>query len=179
MENSGTNETSPSKGIKSFLSAAEKKDLIQFIASTGENYGRYLEYCEQRGWRPFSQKYLHTWIQRRRDLVRGARQEHREQVRKMSMYDKERRVEDLEHVADTLKKEINKVEDPRILVSLTEQLRKIFEAIAKERGEWLKDEPIETKEITVRDRLKQGLDNMLAQAKETKIIDGSFIVVEN
>jgi|CXWK01.1.fsa_nt_gi hypothetical protein len=167
-----------SHGIKSYLSAAEKKDLVQFVASTGENYQRYLEYCEQRGWRPFTQKYLHTWIQRRREKVQIARQEHREEVRKTSMYDKERRVSDLETMADQLKKSITKFgDDPKMLISLSEQLGKTLERIAKERGEWLKAEAELTKDVSVRDRLKQGFDAMLAEAKEAKIIDGAARVV--
>jgi hypothetical protein len=166
-----------SRGIKSFLSTAEKKDLVNFIAATGENYERYLEYCKQRGWRPFTAKYLHTWIQRRRSKVQDARQEHREEVRKMSMYDRERRVNDLESIADTLKKSMDKVsDDPKTLVALSEQLRKTFEAIAKERGEWLKEAPIQTGP-TARDRLKAGLDSYLAEAKEAKVIDGTARVI--
>lgn len=169
---------SESRGIKSFLSSNEKKDLVQFIASTGENYQRYLEYCNQRGWRPFTEKYLHTWIQRRRAKIQDARQEHREEVRKKSMYDKERRVHDLEVVADTIKKAIDKVQDdPKTLIALTEQLRKTLEAIAKERGEWLKAEPEVAQGASVRDRLKQNFDAMLAEAKEAKIIEGTSRVI--
>lgn len=171
MENDGTNP--PSKGIKAFLSAAERKDLVKFVAATGENYERYLEYCTQRGWRPFTQKYFHTWIQRRRQYVQAERQVHREEVRKMSMYDKERRVSDLEHLADTLKKQITKnVEDPRVLVSLSEQLGKTLERIAKERGEWLKGEE-QARDVTPRDRLISGFDKYLSEAKEATIIEGT------
>ena len=168
----------PSKGIKAFLSAAERKDLVKFVAATGENYERYLEYCKQRGWRPFTQKYFHTWIQRRRKYVQAERQVHREEVRKMSMYDKERRVTDLEHLADTLKRQIAKnVEDPRILVSLSEQLGKTLERIAKERGEWLRGEE-QIKDVTPRDRLISGFDKYLSEAKEAKIIDGTARFIE-
>ena len=94
------------------------------------------------------------------------------------MYDKERRVSDLETMADQLKKSITKFgDDPKMLISLSEQLGKTLERIAKERGEWLKAEAELTKDVSVRDRLKQGFDAMLAEAKEAKIIDGAARVV--
>lgn len=171
-EKTGTN--SPSKGIKSFLSSKEKKDLIQFIASTGENYDRYLEYCSQRGWKPFTKAYLHTWCQRKRAQIQAARSDHKEEVRKMSMYDKERRIADLERLADQLKVAINKsLDDPRMLISLSDQLGKTFERIAKERGEWLKGEGEHKPSEDIRDRLKAGLVDFLSSAKEAKIIEAA------
>jgi hypothetical protein len=176
MANDGTKL--PSKGIKSFLSRSEKKDLIQFIAATGENYERYSEYCETRGWKKFTPGYLHTWIQRHRPKIQEAREEHREEVRKTSMYDKNRRIQDLEAIADRLKKSIDKFQDdPKILVSLAEQLRKTHESIAKERGEYLKSESDFTKDVSVRDRLKQGFESMLAKAKEAEVIEGTARIV--
>lgn len=176
MEKTGTKPVS--NGIKSFLSSAEKKDLVKFVAATGENYDRYLEYCEQRGWRAFSKKYFHTWVQRRRQYVQAERQLHREEVRKMSMYDRERRVSDLENLADTLKKQIAKnLEDPRIIVSLSEQLGKTLERIAKERGEWMKNEE-QIRDITPRDKLIKGFDKYLSESKQAKIIDGTARFIE-
>lgn len=167
-------------GIKSFLSTNEKKELMEFIASTGENYDRYLEYCAKREWKPFTRGYLHTWVHRHRDKIRMYRQEHREEVRRLSMYDKERRIEDLEDLADELKVQINMSKnDPRTLIALSEQLRKTFEAIAKERGEWLKAEESRNEGATTRDRLTEIARNIITQGTKTQIVDGRVIVAKD
>lgn len=178
-------------GIKSYLSAREKHELLEFIAATGENYDRYLDLCEKRGWKPFSKKYLHTWIQRRRGKVQIAREKHKEEVRKLSMYDKTRRIEELENAVAVLNSHmvavqvedhncnrcglIHAVASPDTVIRLMEQKRKLLEAIAKERNEWLREGTSNQAEST-RDRLREAVAKALTQANETKIIDGEVIV---
>lgn len=178
--------------VVSYLSAREKAELVQFIAATGENYDRYLDYCSKRGWKPFSRKYLHTWIQRKREKVKVARDQHATEVRKMSTYDKERRIDDLERSVEVINSHIlvQTVEDhdctrcgslhsvlsPDMVIKLMEQKRKLLEAIAKERNEWLKDTASKGVEST-RDRLDAAITKVLAETKEAKVFDGTFKVV--
>ncbi len=180
-------------GLKSYLSANEKKDLIEFVAATGENYSRYLEFCEKRGWRPYSQKYLHTWIQRRRAKVQEMRATHREEVRRLSIYDRERRIMELERAAEIIKARVIEQTDGEhecpecshmhftksdMIVKLLEQQRKILEAIARERNEWQKED--EKKDgFTARDKLRAASIAALGSAKETQIIDGVVVVGGN
>lgn len=171
-------------GQKSYLSAREKLELIDFLAATGENYERYKEWAEQRGVKPFSQKYLHTWIQRRRYKFQQAREKHKEEVRRMSMYTRERRIEELEKDLELLKFQlINDTHNctkcgalhgikPDDIIKITEARRKISEAIAKERNEWLKPETSEGSELSTRDRIRSKLTEMLESGTKTTIIDG-------
>lgn len=179
-------------GQKSYLSAREKDELLQFVAATGENYDRYLDLCAKRGWKPFSQKYLHTWIQRRRTKFQIARERHREEVRKLSIFDKQRRIEDLEGSVKVInehlvRETINDHECSRcgmlhtvlsaeITIKLMEQKRKLLEAIAKERNEWGKESKENSGE-SARDKLRSGLAKALESAKNTQIIDGRYVVV--
>ena len=181
-------------GIKSYLSAREKTELLEFIAATGENYDRYLDLCEKRGWKPFSKKYLHTWLQRRRPKLQLAREKHKEEVRRMSMYDKTRRLEELENSVLTINSHLvmQGIEDhsctrcgsvhaatsPDMVIKLMEQKRKLLEAIAKERNEWLKESANSEAEST-RDRLREAVTKALTEAKETKVFDGKVIVASS
>lgn len=166
-------------GIKSYMSAREKAELVKFIAVTGENYDRYIEWCQQRQIKPFTKKYLHTWVQRRRLKVKDARKVHEEEVRKLSMYDKERRIEQLEGDVNILNGQIEKTFDiPELQLKLIEQKRKTMEAIAKERNEWLKPESKETSGAAAADRLG-NLAVALLNAKETKTVDGVVVVAED
>lgn len=134
--------------IKSYLSKKDKADLMQFIAMTGENYDRYLEWCQARSARPFSRGYLHNWISRRRVLINEIRAKQREEIRRQSRYGKDRRLEELEKVAEHLLNTIDQMvihdvcmptcKPVDTLVKLMEQHRKTMEAIAKERGEYNK-----------------------------------------
>lgn len=185
-------EESRRGGIKAYLSAREKHELLHFLAATGENYDRYLDYCAQRGWKPFSRKYLHTWIQRRRGKFQVAREEHKQEVRRLSMWDKQRRIEDLERSVEVINQHLVRetVEDHEctrcgmlhtvlsaaITIKLMEQKRKLLEAIAKERNEWLKEGVAKGGE-SARDRLRSSLAKAIAETKQTEIIDGRAVVV--
>lgn len=181
-------------GIKAFLSAREKAELIDFIAATGENYERYLDYCARRGWTAFTQKYLHTWLQRRRAKLQLAREKHKEEVRRISMFDKQRRIEELEASVQIINSHIvmQTVEDhncsrcglahsvlsPDMVIKLMEQKRKTLEAIAKERNEWLK-EVSSGREDSTRDRLREAVTKALSQTKEAKVFDGAVLMASS
>ena len=152
---------------------------MEFIASTGENYSRYLEWTEKRGVKPFTQKYLHTWIQRRRPKIKQARARHEEEVQRMSMYDRERRIREHEADLDTINQLILKFyDDPDTMVKLLEQKRKMSQAVAQERGEWNKIEVKESDGTAARDRLRTGALALL-EGKATEIIDGKIIVAKD
>lgn len=180
-------------GKKAYLSANERKDLVEFIASTGENYQRYLELCTQRGWTPFSEKYLHTWVQRRRARVQEMRAVHKEEVRRLSIMDKQHRMSELERANDIIKARIMETLDGEhecdqcnqphytksdMIIKLIEQQRRVLEAIARERNEWQKDEK-EDNGSSARAKLRDATLKALKSAQETKIIDGVYVVAKD
>lgn len=166
-------------GLKSYTSAREKNDLIEFIAATGENYDRYLEWCAARGVKPYTKKYLHTWIQRRRPKIKQMRIKHDEEIQRMSMFDRERRIRELENDLDTLNHLISKNFDiPELLVKLLEQKRKTAQAVAQERGEWNRPEAKEPDGAATRERLRTGALALL-EGKATQIIDGKVVVAKD
>lgn len=163
------------------------------MAATGENYEKYCEYAASRGWKLFTRKYLHTWVARKRIKIRAARVEHKEHVRRMSMYDRERRIETLERDMDLINNSLlggahecnhcgftHVGHPPEMMLRLMEQKRKTAEAIAKERNEWLKqDSPSTAPATEARDRLKQAFAEILDKAKEAKVIAKPDFVGQN
>lgn len=126
-------------GIKAYLTKGEKALLVSYVAHAGEEYNRYIEWCDQNfiaKERRFTPYYLKRWIQRRRVAVQNARQELREAARKASLHDKESRLKTLEAQAERLQERIENTKDDNIYLRLEEQLRKTLESIAKERGEF-------------------------------------------
>lgn len=146
MGNWRISDTMP--GIKSFLSKRDKEDLVRFVAQTGENYDRYLEWCNKRNAKPFSKGYFHQWIQRRRSIVQEERLRQKEEVRRLSMYDRQRRLEELERVSEYILEQMDWLRAHELcrdsckpldsMMRLVEQHRRQMEAISKERGEWNK-----------------------------------------
>lgn len=184
----------PSKGIKSFLSAKEKEELVIFLAATGENYDRYLEYCSKREWKPYSKNYLHTWVNRHRHKIKIAREENNERIRRLATFNREKRISELETDINRINKllamadksahtcdrcgEAHMQMKPDDIIRLSEQKRKGLQAIAQERNEWQKPDTNPTGDgLSVRDRLAEAINSALTTGQETKIIDGKAIVV--
>ncbi len=175
------------------MSAREKDELVKFVAATGENYDRYLDWCDKRDIKPFTKGYLHTWIQRRRHKVQVAREEHKEEVRRVNTFSKERRLDELERDIDIINTQLVLAGvDPHsctecgkphvnveLLIKLTEQKRKLLEAIAKERNELGKPLDESDGDGSARDRLRLLSRAALASPKETKIIEGTVVVVSD
>lgn len=182
-------------GNRSYLTPREKAELVEFVAASGQSYERYKEWCGLHHvtniWTP---QYFNTWVQRRRAKVQTARAEHQEHVKKQSTYDKERRLfeyeRDLELVNKALRyatkgrphdcpycKEVHEpYVSPAEILKLLDIKRKHLESIAKERGEWMRPESTESNEPNARERLRLVSTQLLAQAKETKVVEGTYVV---
>jgi len=167
-------------GNKSYMTQREKNALLEFIAATGENYERYVKWCGEHGIEQvFTKKYLHTWVQRRRPKLRVVRTQRDEDIRRLSMYDRERRIRELENDLDTINQMIEKNFDmPEMVVKLLEQKRKTSQAVSQERGEWNKIETKESDGTAARERLRSGVMELL-KGTETQIIDGKVIVAKD
>jgi hypothetical protein len=160
------------------LSLAAKEDLAQFIAANGENYGMYVTFATARGWKIFSQQYLHTWVNRHRPSVKVYRIKHQETMRKATTLDREKRLERAEDALDRIDMRIRAMEtdpdaDLDTLMKLLELQRKYLQHISQERGEWGKvadssDTPILTGLLT---RMAQGLLSP-PTASDPTIIEG-------
>lgn len=124
---------------KAFLSAAERKQLAEFIAAKGESYARYLDWCDENHVpeaKRFTQGYLHRWAGRRRDYIHSLRAQHQEETRRRITLDKASRVKMLEASVGRLQFAIDDCEDPALLVKLEEQLGKALDRISRELGEY-------------------------------------------
>lgn len=117
---------------------------MEFVAGKGENYPRYLQWCEERhipGECRFKEAYFHKWVGKHRPTVQRKREEHKAEVRAESIYDRQSRLRILEASLERLEAAAqalgeNEKFDPGDLVRLEEQKRKTLESIAKERGEF-------------------------------------------
>ena len=127
--------------VRRFLTKPEQDSLIEWAAEHGENYERYIRWADENHIAQdnrFSNTYFRRWVQRRRPQVQNMRQRHMLDVRAGSLMDREGRLRKLEE--DFARLELAAVQlgsdEPKTLVMVIEQRRKVLEAIAKERGEY-------------------------------------------
>lgn len=181
---------------KSFLSRNEKHDLAKFIAGTGENYSRYTDYANTRNWTLFTPYYFRRWVQRHRRWIVKYREMHVEELRKLSIYDRERRIQDLEDSVDLINSHmahvnsthaphecstcglVHEIEGPEVAIKLMLAKSKILEQIAKERNEWMKPND-EIQQSDARTLIGARAMEVLSQARETKMVDGTVVVADD
>lgn len=123
---------------KSELSDLAKQELEVFVAVNGQSYAKYTKYAEKQGWYLFSERYFKCWVDRRRERIQSIRRMHLQEVQRMTTLDRAKRIEKLERACGLVQEKLNDEPDAELLIKLLEQERKLLEAIAKERGEWLK-----------------------------------------
>lgn len=123
-----------------YLTEQAKHDLMVWIAANGENYDAYKRYAESRSWPIYTPAYLHNWVNRRRAKVQELRAQQDIEVRKMSTFDRDKRVATLERGVERIEKRLDEDGeiDPEKEMKLLEQQRKLLQAIAVERNEWNK-----------------------------------------
>lgn len=167
---------------KSFLSAAEKRDLMEHLAAKGENYDRFIEWCEKHGVPPerrYTKDTLHKWYGRRRDQIRALREQHRVQVRKDSTFDKTVRLQKLEDAATRLERRLEEFDITEgtwaDYARLEEQLRKTLESIAKERGEFNRADEDDGHMISLQSELaRQAIAAMNRGSLPEPVIEGEW-----
>lgn len=142
---------------KSFLQPQEFKDLIEHVAAHGENYDRYLNWCNEHNIpeeNRYTRQYYHRWTQvpKNKSLIRAAKAEHALAVRREMTLTKDMRVAELQASASRIREEIGRQLDTHecevcechnsksvdTMIKLEEQLRKTLESISKEMGEFNK-----------------------------------------
>ena len=149
-----------------YLSPLALEDLTHYIAVNGENYEKYVAYAEMRGWKVFSRRYLHTWVGRHRIPVQTARHRHMIEVRQVSVLDRQARLNYLEANARKLAQRLSDIDykmegEADLAMKLMEQQRKLLEAIAKERGEWLHKDDGSAGMQDLHDQLMQAMTKAL------------------
>jgi hypothetical protein len=170
-------------GQKSYLTYRQKESLLNWLAATGENYDKYIEWCDKNSVpkeQRFTPKYLHTWVQRRRPKFQNARADHQEELRRLSMYDKDKRIADHENSINIINSHLmaqnsgysshvctkcgftHEVEGPEVVIKLLEQKRKLSQAVAIERGEWGKADAEPKRTESSRDLLRAAALQALA-----------------
>lgn len=144
-------------GIKSYLTPRNRRELIDFIAIHGENYDRYLQWCDARGIKAFTKAYLHTWVFRKNDRIKQSREEFDRKVRAASTYDREKRIEEMELDMQNLNMLFHgNADNPELVLKIIEMKRKISVEIAKERGEYMKQDKVIEGSITTGASLRQA-----------------------
>lgn len=181
---------------EAFLSLKEKHDLARYVAGVGENYDRYVIYANKRGWRVFTKSTFKNWVQRHRRWVRKYREQHVEELRKISMYDREKRIQDLEDSVNVVNSHLmaansehsphecrtcgmaHEIAGPEVAIKLLLAKSKLLEQIAKERNEWMK--PVdEVQQNDARSLLGLAAMEIITQARQATITDGKVVVVDD
>lgn len=178
---------------KSFLSRNEKHDLAKFIAGTGQNYDRYSQYAERRGWIKFTPYYFKRWVHNHNALIRKYREIHMEEVQRISIYDRVKRIEALERSIELIDSHLtlqasdygphectgcgfaHEVIGPEIAIKLMEQKRKLLEQIAKERNEWMKPSD-EVQQDDARTALRAAVMEAITAPRKKTIVNGEVIL---
>lgn len=136
-----------------------EKRLLTFIAGNGENYKRYLTWCDENEiieTRRFTKLGYIVWIQKRRKELWGLRQELQEEARRSSIMTIENRMLVLENTVGMLVDRMETVnqkarllmndEDPDAVIKASRlvdtlsrtasTVKTVLQHIAEERGEW-------------------------------------------
>lgn len=171
-------------GQKAFYAKKEQEAILRNAAGSSEMYDRYVEFAERMwpGRQKWTKYYYQRWIQKRRAILNEYRGEQQEQIREETMYNRNKRIEDLEmglaRLDEMLESEAIDPHDcdtcgythdiisPSDLTKLLEQKRKLLEAIAKERGEWLKEEKDDTSKGDDRKATRTLALELLQRSKE-------------
>lgn len=180
---------------KAYLRKRERLDLIQFIASRGEGYKKYLEYANKRNWSPlFTEQYYHTWVNRHRKQIWEAKDKVFMEIRSVDNYDRKKRIDECEQsilLIDDMLRDSSRsgthlcpecdevhINKTSMIVSLLEQKRKYLEQIAKERNEWGKENSEDVQRAT-RQGIRGIIMEKLSEAQEATILDGKVVVVRD
>ena len=181
---------------KAFLSRNEKHDLAKFVAGAGENYDRYVDFATARGWQIFTRYYFFRWTQRHRRWLVKYREQHVEDLRKLSMYDREKRIQDLEDSVGVINSHLmavnsnhsphecrtcgmaHEIAGPEVAIKLLLAKSKLLEQIAKERNEWMKPND-EIQQHDAGAALRARAMETIAAARETTVLDGKIVVVND
>ena len=179
---------------QAYLRKGERLDLIQFVASRGEGYAKYVDYAKQRGWPLYKKTYYATWVQRKRKYIQEAREKIYEEIRTVDNYDRKKRIDECEEsirliddlLADPEKSGLHECGNcgsehntkSTVVIALLEQKRKFLEQIAKERNEWGKEDTDDVQRKTGQ-RLRGIIMEKLSEAKETTVSDGKVFVVRD
>jgi len=130
--------------MQSFLTTAQKRDLVRYVVANGQSYKNYLRWADANLIPPesrYTERSFKAWCDKRRRVIQEVRQDYRVAVRQSSIYDRELRISKLEAGVTRMDAAIEALDaagDKYVdnLVRLEEQKRKLMETIAKERGEW-------------------------------------------
>lgn len=173
---------------QSWLTTAQKRDLIRFIVANGQSYTNYQRWADANlipEDRRYTERSFKAWCDKRRRVIQEVRQEYKVAAAQSSIYDRELRLRELEEsvirinaAIDRLDKEDEKYVDK--LVRLEEQKGKHLQRIAQERGEWGKG-PAEVNEAA--NKLAQEMMSVFAEERASKrglpegTIDGEYTEV--
>lgn len=140
----------------SYLTRQETEDLVKYVAGTGENYQRYLHWCDERMIpedRRFTAQYFHRWVHRKKPKVWAAKAQNQAAIREAATLHKNARVAKLQQSVERLERELERLEgcghecescgqlhitNTDTVLKVEEQIRKTMESIAKELGEFNK-----------------------------------------
>lgn len=158
--------------VTRYLTRPEMDSLIEWVAEHGDNYDRYTRWADENhipDEHRFTRAYLSRWIQRRRRAVQDTRQRHMLDVRAGSLLDRTGRLRKLEEDFARLELAARLLEssDPKMLVAVIEQRRKLLESIAKERGEY----GVAPAAIDVSSDMNKQLQEGFARLAEKKVRD--------
>lgn len=155
------------KVAQRYLTKPEEALLIAFVGAKGENYSRYLDFCDRNeipDSRRFTEQYFHVWCTRHRSALSLAKAHQADVVRSESTLDRENRIALLEEAVVRFREDIrvltelkDRIEEEVVEEGFThrirripscietrlkveEQLGKTLDRIAKERGEYAKGE---------------------------------------
>lgn len=142
------------------------------MALNGENYEKYVAYATQLGWKLYSRRYLHNWVNRHRAAIQLERAMCVSKLRKVSMMDKQRRLTEMEVNSQQLQLRIQNGSDipSEELIKLMDMHRKLCQAIAVERGEW----GVKEDSSTDLSDLHAQLAKNMAKALNEPVVEGEF-----
>lgn len=174
-----------------FLSQEEERHFIRFVAQKGENYDRYLEWCEEEAI-PEDRRYtpgsFHNRVNKDRQLINRTRMSIEDAARESAVMTKDRRIGRLQRQLSRIEEMLERAAgqdshectfcenthyDLNVIAKIEDQYRKTLESIARELGEYNRNEitppadPIGVKRSDALDAIKSAMvQRRIAEAKD-------------
>lgn len=157
---------------KAYLNDRALAELIHYVAVNGENYDNYLRFAAKNGWREFSRRYLHNWVNRHRAAIQLERERSLDDLRRATLLDRKARLDMAEKLAQELEKQFDAAVaagDAEKAAKLADSIQKKLQHIATERGEWNNRE-VESDLTDVKNALISNMQRGLL--KDPRVVEG-------
>jgi hypothetical protein len=151
---------------EAYLTPPQEKNLIDYVVGHSEAYAHFVHWADREELPPerrYTEASWRVWLQRHRAQIKAVREAHRQATWTGSTFDRKKRLQELEESYEKLRGLIS--DDPKTVIAIEEQKRKLLEFISRERGEFgQKVSPDEQATISTNEKLSKAFGGLSRNA---------------